>query len=68
MEGDYKRSGYDLKSAMQEVKMYTYYHQQDYLLRALTAANFKLIHAEQLPSPENASTQTNDLVIIARKI
>jgi hypothetical protein len=68
MEGDYKQSGYDPKSADQEVKMYTYYHQQDYLLTALTEANLKLMHIEQLPSPENASTQTTDMVLIARKV
>lgn len=66
IEGDYEKSGYETSSDG-EIKMYVYYHQQDYIEKALRDNSFqleKLIRKEYTKSDGSLSTH---MIFIACK-
>jgi 2-polyprenyl-3-methyl-5-hydroxy-6-metoxy-1,4-benzoquinol methylase len=66
-ETEDNRSG--LKSSSSgEYQTYIYYHQADYLLKALEENEFKILHFKRQDYPTTDETKTVDLLIIAEKV
>lgn len=55
-------------SSSGEYQTYMYYHQADYLLKALEQNQFRIISFERQDYPTTDGTKTVDLLIIAEKI
>ena len=67
MEGDYTTSGYVGSSSDGNEKLYTYYHEAAYLLKALRENGFKIVFEDRIINrPSNGKT-TTDLFIIGKK-
>lgn len=67
MEGNYAQSGYIGSSEGGDQRLYTYYHQADYLLAALEQAGFtQIAHHIQQSSPKEGQT-VRDLIISASR-
>ena len=66
MEDDYDKSG-PKKSSSGEDELYMYFHQADYLTRALHESGFKIIDLQRKVYPAADGSQTTDLVILAGK-
>lgn len=65
MENDYSKSGFKKGSSGDE--MYTHYHQADYLMEALKANDFEILHVKRQDYPTQDGTKTTDLVLIGIK-
>lgn len=65
MEGNYENSGWKGPSSGGDQKMYTYYHQADYLKTALAEAGFHL-HRLIRHKTDNDENSPNDMVLIAQ--
>lgn len=65
MEDDYSKSG--LQTASTGDQLYMYYHQADYLTRALIENGFTIIHIRHQDYPTTNETKVTDLVLIARR-
>lgn len=65
MEDDYDKSRFQKSSAGDE--LYMYFHQADYLKKALEENNFKLIHLQRKEHIKHDGTRDNDLILIAEK-
>lgn len=65
MEGDYENSGWKGPSSGGDQRIYTHYHQADYLKTALAKAGFHLHHLIRLKT-ENDKNSPNDLILIAK--
>jgi len=68
MEDDYSKSGYQEASFGGEDKLFIYYHQADYLLKALKNSGFRIIELQYKDYPEKDGSITKDLIITAKKI
>jgi predicted TPR repeat methyltransferase len=68
IEDDYERSGYEGSESGLEGPMYIYYHQSDYLLKALRDDGFKIIDLKRKSVPDKKPTTKKDLVILAEKV
>ncbi len=66
MEGDYFKSGFELSSTGN--KAYVYYHQEDYLRKALIENNFELLQLIRKENIKSDGTKQPELVFIAKKI
>ncbi|HKG05845.1 MAG TPA: methyltransferase domain-containing protein [Pedobacter sp.] len=64
MEDDYSNSRYQISSTGDQV--YVYYHQEDYLVKALEENNFELLNAERFSSPDKDGLIITDLVLVGR--
>lgn len=62
MEDDYSRSGWQTSSKGD--KVYMYYHEAGYLIKAMEDSGMSLLYQTTLPAPMNGDT---DLVLIGKK-
>ncbi len=67
MEDDYEKSKIIGSKTIKNSGVFTYYHQEDYLSKALTDNGFKLINIQRKDYPE-AKDDSKDLIIIAQKL
>ena len=65
MEDDYTKSGF--KKGSNGDEMFMYYHQADYLTKALEENQFRILFIERKESFPLNTTDTKDLIIIAGK-
>ncbi len=63
MEDDYSKSGIQTNSGGDQ--LYMYFHQADYLSRALEENGFEIIELKRQDFPTKDGTKTTDLLIIA---
>jgi 2-polyprenyl-3-methyl-5-hydroxy-6-metoxy-1,4-benzoquinol methylase len=66
MEDDYCKSGWRSSGDGQH-QMYMHYHQQDYLMEAITKNHMNLIELRRQDYPTTDGTKIIDLIIIAQK-
>jgi cyclopropane fatty-acyl-phospholipid synthase-like methyltransferase len=64
MEGKYSDSGYPDENAVE--RLYTYYHQEEFLVECLKNADFEILKVKRSPFMENGATTATDLFIYAR--
>ena len=62
MEDDYSKSGWQISSKGD--KVYMYYHESGYLIKAMEDSGMSLLYQTTLPAPMNGDT---DLILIAAK-
>jgi ubiquinone/menaquinone biosynthesis C-methylase UbiE len=67
MEGSYSESGLQ-KSSSGKYELYMYFHEDGYLLNALSENGFKIINIQHQDYPASDKTKVVDLIIIARKM
>jgi ubiquinone/menaquinone biosynthesis C-methylase UbiE len=48
-------------------RVFSFYREQSDIERMLIAAGFEIVQSEKIPSPENASIQSNDVIILGKK-
>ncbi len=65
MEDDYSKSGFRKGSTGDEI--YMYFHQSDYLSKALTDNNFKILDLQRIKSELTNGDVVIDLVVIAKR-
>jgi predicted TPR repeat methyltransferase len=66
IENDYRKSTFETSSDGQHT-MYVYYHQEDYLKKALEENNFEIIELIRKNYPKNDGTTQLNLIVIAGK-
>jgi 2-polyprenyl-3-methyl-5-hydroxy-6-metoxy-1,4-benzoquinol methylase len=66
IEGDDHQSGWETDSSEQN-KLYVYYHQEDYLRKALTAHQFDLLYLNRKSYPITTAASSSHMIFIARK-
>ena len=64
MEGNYADSGYQSNDS--EDRIFTYYHDKEFLTDLLEINNFETIHIERIPYPTEGGLEIDDLFIYAR--
>ncbi len=67
MEDDYGKSGYVGSSSGGPNRLYTYYHQADYLTQEIQACGLELRALQRINVPQATGDLTTDLILIARK-
>ena len=67
MEGEDTRSGWVGPSSGGEEKLYMYYHQEDYLVKALIDNGFHIHLTQRISSPTQIENPDIDLIIVAKK-
>ena len=67
MEDDHDNSGYVGSSEDKEEKLFTYYHEKDYLLDYLKENDLELLFSERIEN-ENNKQSVKDLILISRKL
>ncbi|NUO02966.1 MAG: class I SAM-dependent methyltransferase, partial [Saprospiraceae bacterium] len=66
IEDDYQKSGFETSSDGQHT-MYVYYHQADYLKKALEKSYFEVVAEERKTYSKNNGTSSTHLIIIAKQ-
>nr|WP_162988967.1 class I SAM-dependent methyltransferase [Pedobacter schmidteae] len=64
MEDDYTKSRFQTSSTGDQV--YVYYHQEDYLTKALKENNFDVVYLKRFKSPDKDGLMITDMVLIGR--
>ena len=67
IEGNYDNSGFIGSSNDDNERLFTYYHERDYLLDFLNSFGFGLLFSENIEN-ENNRENIKDLILIARKL
>jgi len=66
MEDDYSKSGYKTSSTDPSEGLFTYFHQEDYLVAALKKHDFEIIHISRVAYTDDNDQHVVDLTIIGQ--
>lgn len=67
MEDDYSKSSFKSSSSDGDKKVFTHYHEADYLLKSLEENEMTLLHLERKEYGDGKGELVKDLIIIAKK-